>query len=157
MTQQHGLYTVQTWLTITAEQRARLEWLVRDQGGDLADTLTRIVADCPLSELRVSPEPPSGDTLPARLYLTAEQRRELDRLVAESQVPLPDVLSQIVAAFLATVADPPEEPQPPPDPAERRRRRAELARLRARRDQAGGAAPAWLDAYIAELESDLDP
>ena len=39
--------------------------------------------------------------------------------------------------------------------AELQQRRAELARLRARRETAGSRAPAWLHAYIAELEAEI--
>jgi hypothetical protein len=156
MTQQHGLFTIQTWLMLTDEQRGRLEWLVREQGGDLADTLTRIVGDSPLAHVP-APADAGGEPLPARLYLTIEQRDAFERLVAEHKLPLPEILTRIVAAHLAQLAAPPmpEPARVAPSPGELRARRNELARLRARRDAAGATAPPWLHAYIAQLEADL--
>jgi hypothetical protein len=157
MTEKLGLFTVQSWLALAPEQRDRLDWLVRDQGGDLADTLTRIVADRPLGELPVASERLGGERLPVRIYLAAEQREALERHVAASKTPLPELLTLIVAEFLEGVPEPPARVAAPdvPDHRERRARQAELARLRARRDEAGASAPAWLDAYIAELEAEL--
>jgi hypothetical protein len=158
MTEQHGLFTIQTWLTLTAEQRRRLEWLVREQGGDLADTLTRIVADTPLNTVPAA-EGAEGEPLPARLYLAAEQRDAIERLVAEHKLPLPAILTRLVATHLAQLEAPPaaEPMRDTPSDTEVRARRTELARLRARRDAAGATAPPWLHAYIAELEADLAP
>ncbi|MEN9935080.1 MAG: hypothetical protein RLZZ387_1659 [Chloroflexota bacterium] len=156
MTQQQGLFTVQTWLTLTPDLRTRLEWLVRQEGGDLAETLTRIVAARRLASLDVTSEPVPGDRLPVRVYLTAEQRADLEGLVAEHKVPLPDILTQVVAARLAGLPEPPAPEEPAsPTAGGLRARRAELRRLRARRDAAGATAPAWLHAYIAELEAEL--
>jgi hypothetical protein len=157
MTQQQGLFTIQTWLSLTPEHRARLEWLVREEGGDPADTLTRIVDAADLGAVHPADDRPAGDPLPVRVYLSPEQRAAFDQLVEEHKTPLPDILSQLVAAHLADLPTPPaREESPPPDTAaETRRRRNELARLRARRDAAGATAPAWLHAYIAELESEL--
>ncbi|HWQ11544.1 MAG TPA: hypothetical protein VNL77_02020, partial [Roseiflexaceae bacterium] len=107
MTQRQGLFTVQTWLILTARQRARLEWLVRQQGGDLADTLSRIVAEHPLDRLPGTAQP-AGEPLPVRVFLTAEQREAFERWVEANKIPLPDLLSQIVAAHLAGLPDPPE-------------------------------------------------
>jgi hypothetical protein len=154
MTQQHGLYTIQTWLTLTAEDRSRLEQLVRDQGGDLADTVTRIVADRPLGDLPVVDGRPAGEPLPTRIYLTAAQRVAFDVYVTMNKVPLPDLLSRIVAEHVADVPLAVVEPAAPPR-ADARRAKAELARLRSQRDAAGATAPAWLHRYIADLEAEV--
>jgi hypothetical protein len=70
-------------------------------------------------------------------------------------VDLADLLSEIVADYLDHQPD--VEPAAPArdDAAELRKRRSELASLRARRDAFGTGAPAWLNAYIAALESDI--
>lgn len=96
-------------------------------------------------------------TIPTRLFLTEEQRARLERLVRDEGADLADVVSRIVADYLGDMPAPPPEP-PMPAPERRsdiRQRRAELARLRARREAAGSAAPAWLNAYIADLEADI--
>jgi hypothetical protein len=102
MTQQHGLFTVQTWITLTPDLRARLERLVREEGGDLADTLSRIVAASPL-DAAGSETPPAGDPLPVRVFVTPEQRAAIERTLAERDTSLPALLSQVVAARLATL------------------------------------------------------
>jgi hypothetical protein len=157
MTQTHGLFTIQTWLTLVPQQRARLERLVREQGGDLADTLSRIVAERRLDQLPSAPERPAGENLPVRVFLTPEQRDAFEGFVAANKIPLPNLLSQIVAERLAELPDAPaREPAPAaPTAAETRKLRSDLARLRAQRDAAGATAPAWLHAYIAELEDEL--
>lgn len=89
-----------------------------------------------------------------RILLTAEQRMKLEMLVRERETDLADFISEIVGAYL----DAQEHDivvTPPPDPGpELARRQAELARLRARRDMAGSAAPEWLRAYISALETE---
>lgn len=95
-------------------------------------------------------------TIPTRLFLTAEQRSKLEQLVKTEQADLADVVSHILCAYLDTMPAP--EPGAASDPDQRsaiRQRRAELARLRARREAAGEAAPSWLSAYIVDLEADL--
>jgi predicted aminopeptidase len=96
-------------------------------------------------------------TVPTRLYLTPKHRVQLEHLVREREVDLADLVSQIVADYLDALPDAPARPDAPaPDRAtDLRRRRAEIARLRARRDAAGASAPAWLGAYIAELEDEI--
>jgi hypothetical protein len=99
---------------------------------------------------------PGAYTVPTRLYLTAQQRLKLERLLRERQLDMAEVVSEIVAAHLDALPDAPPPPPAPADPAaELRARRGELARLRARRDAAGDTAPAWLHAYIAELEAEI--
>lgn len=94
-------------------------------------------------------------SIPTRLLLTPEQRVKLEALVRERDVDLADLLSEIVGEYLDALPDLPAPARPPDPGADPRTRRAELARLRARRDAAGNAAPAWLHAYIAELEAEL--
>lgn len=96
-------------------------------------------------------------TIPTRLYLTTEHRAQLERLVREQEVDLAEFVSQVVAEYLDRLPPLPDAPAPPePDHAgDLRLRRSELARLRARRDAAGSQAPAWLHAYIADLEAEI--
>jgi outer membrane protein TolC len=96
-------------------------------------------------------------TIPTRLYLTPAQRARLEQLVREQEVDLADLVSQIVGAYLDALPDaPPPPPTPIPDQAmELRQRRSELQRLRARYEAAGPDAPAWLGAYLAELEDEV--
>ena len=94
-------------------------------------------------------------TIPTQLFLTAEQRTKLDRLVRSQHTNLAEIISQVVCQYLDTL------PLPEPVVAATdqrnliRQRRAELSRLRARRVAAGEVAPAWLSGYIAELEAEL--
>jgi hypothetical protein len=157
MTEQQGLFTIQTWLSLTPEDRRRLEWLVREQGSDLADTATRIIADWPLDRLPAVKARPAGEPVPLRVYLSAEQRTAFDQYVNQLKMPLPELLSQIVAEHLAGVSTPPaaSDPQSAQPDGNLRRQRAELARLRVRRDAAGATAPAWLNSYIADLEAEI--
>jgi len=96
-------------------------------------------------------------TVPTLLYLSPEHRLRLERLVREQETDLAELVSRIVADYLDGLREAPEAPPetPPDHTAELRQRRAELARLRAQRDSAGARAPAWLGAYIAELEADI--
>jgi len=97
-------------------------------------------------------------TIPTRLYLSPEQRRRLDRLLRDQELDLAELVSEIVAGYLDALPEPPAPADAPPDEdraATLRQRRAELARLRDQRDAAGAHAPAWLGAYIAELEAEL--
>jgi len=96
-------------------------------------------------------------TIPTRLFLTPEQRAKLEHMVRAEKSDLASAVSQIVAEFLDTLPEPTPEPvaATPDARGAIRQRRAELARLRARRDAAGGGAPAWLHAYIADLEAEI--
>lgn len=95
-------------------------------------------------------------SIPTRLLLTPEQRVKLEALVRTRDIELSDLLSEIVGEYLDAQPDQPPAAAPPADTAaDLRTRQAELVRLRARRDAAGSAAPAWLGAYIAELEAEI--
>jgi hypothetical protein len=97
-------------------------------------------------------------TIPTRLYLTHDQCMQLEHIVRERGGELSDLLSQIISEYLEGM--PPAPPSTPASRAERetevRQRKAELARLYARRDAAGSAAPAWLHTYISDLEMELE-
>lgn len=95
-------------------------------------------------------------TVPTRLFLSSEHRVRLERLVREQETDLANVVSQIVAEYLDAL--PPSTPQPEVasnNSAELRKRRAELGRLRGQQEAAGARAPAWLAAYITELEGEI--
>lgn len=96
-------------------------------------------------------------TIPTRLYLTADQRAKLQQLVREQHTDLSAIVTRMVAERLDALPDV-ELPSTSPKPdiaGELRARRAELRRLIARRDQQGGAGPAWLNGYINELEAEI--
>ena len=96
-------------------------------------------------------------TVPARLYLTAKQRAKLQQLVREQHAELGEIITRMVANQLDALPDV-ELPSAPPEPdisGELRKRRADLRRLIAQRDRQHGAGPAWLNAYITELEAEI--
>jgi len=159
MTERQGAFTVSTRLLLSGEQRARLERLVRSQRIDLADLVSMIVADhCDALPKAVVAPPAGAVTIPIRLFLTTEARRQIEAFTHAHEIDLAFLVSQIVAGYLDTLPDAPPSvaPEPAADSAEQlRQRRAELSRLRARRDAAGAQAPAWLASYIAELEAEL--
>lgn len=95
-------------------------------------------------------------TIPTRLYLTLEQREQLEQVVVDQGIELPDLVSQVVVAYLGTLpALPPLASAVYDRAAEVRQRRVELRRLHARRSSLGAQTPGWFDAYIAELEGEL--
>src|SRR5262245_21342372 len=154
MTERQGASTVSTQLFLTPERRARLERLVLDQRVELADIVSSVVADHIESLASGGEVRESAVAIPTRLYLTPAARERIEQLIHERGVELADLISEVVAAYVDTL------PQPPPEPApdhsqELRQRRAELARLRARRDASGAGAPAWLNEYIAEIEAEV--
>jgi len=157
MTERQGAFTVSTRLLLSAEQRARLERLVIDQRIDLADLVSMIVADhCDSLPQAIAPRPPGVVTVPVRLFLTPTARQQIEQFTHARQIDLADLVSQIIATYLDTLPDAPPVAEPARDSsAELRQRRSELGRLRARRDAAGSAAPAWLSSYIAELEAEV--
>ena len=157
MTERQGAFTVSTRLLLSAEQRARLERLVRSERIDLADLVSMVVADhCASLPSAVATRPAGAVTIPIRLFLTAEARQQIEAWTHAREIDLADLVSQIVAGYLDTLPETPPAPEPARDSAEQlRQRRAELGRLRARRDVAGAQAPAWLASYIAELEAEL--
>jgi hypothetical protein len=88
MTERQGAFTVPTLLYLSAEHRARLELLVREQETDLAELVSQIVAEY-LDTLPAAPPPPPE---PPRDH-TAElrQRRgELARLRRQREAAGPD-------------------------------------------------------------------
>lgn len=95
-------------------------------------------------------------TIPTRLYLSPVHRAQLERLIHERESDLAEVVSQIVGEYLDTLPAPPPASEPADErSAELHKRRSELMRLRAQKQAAGRQAPAWLSAYIAELEADI--
>ncbi|NJL04646.1 MAG: hypothetical protein HC911_07000 [Chloroflexaceae bacterium] len=97
-----------------------------------------------------------------RIYLTAAQRSQLELLLRQQQHDLPELLSELVVSLLAQqpIAEPELDPPPAPaDPAALQQqiaqRRAEMRRLQARAVQGGGAAPAWVQQYLAELAQEV--
>ncbi len=159
MTERQGAFTVSTRLLLSAGQRAQLEKLVRSQRIDLADMVSMIVADtCDALPSAVVARPAGAVTIPIRLFLTAEARRQIDAWTHTHAIDLADLVSQIVGGYLDRLPDTPPAPATVPaqdSVAQLRQRRAELERLRTRRDAAGAQVPTWLASYIAELETEL--
>ena len=79
MTERQGTFTIPTRLFVSPEHRQRLERIVREQGIDLAELISRIVAEHLDALAETPPQPePKLDTSAA-----LEQRRvELARLKA---------------------------------------------------------------------------
>ncbi len=155
MTEQQGLFTVPTSLYLTLKQRAQLEHLVRERMVDLADLVSMILADHPPHGRLLATEHRNLHPIPTRVYLTPEQRAQLDQLIHERKIELADLVTQSIADYLDVLPAVPVA-APAPDPApDLRKHRADLARLKARRDAAGAEAPPWLNAYIAEIEAEL--
>ncbi len=100
--------------------------------------------------------------IPTRIYLTAAQRSQLERLLRQQEHDLPELLSELVVALLDQQPSPEPEPDRPPAPADPAalqqqiaQRRAEMRRLKVRAVQGGGAAPAWVQQYLAELAQEV--
>jgi hypothetical protein len=157
MTERQGAFTVSTRLLLSVEQRARLERLVLDQRIDLADLVSMIVADqCDSLPQAIAVRPPGAVTVPVRLFLTPTARQQIEHVIQKREIDLADLVSQIIIAYLDMLPEAPPLPEPArASSADLRQRQAELARLRARRDAAGAAAPAWFASYIAELEAEI--
>lgn len=155
MTERQGLFTVQTILVLSPEHRAQLEHLVRERRSEPADVITQILAERPLDQLPSSVVAAEGEAIHARIYLTPEQREAFEEHLAAHDLELSPMVSQIVADYLTTLPAIPAPVVAAPPRVDIGKRRADLARLRARRDAAGNAAPAWLNDYIAEMESEL--
>jgi hypothetical protein len=103
-------------------------------------------------------------TIQTRVHLTAAQREQLFALTSKEEFDLPELLSELLASFLAhlpadvTSATEAEQEVAVGDDAlvqEIRERRAEIRRLRARASIGGEAMPAWVRDYIADLEREL--
>lgn len=155
MTERQGLFTVQTSLYLSPENRARLEHLVRERHSDPPDVVSQILADYPLTRLPEDTNGIEGEPIHMRIYLTPEQRAAFETHLAAHKMTLSALVSRIVADRLADMPAPPAAPPPPRPKADLSKRRADLARLKARRDEAGKDAPAWLHAYIAQMEVEL--
>lgn len=97
-------------------------------------------------------------TIPTRVYLSNRQRERLMLLLRDEQLDLADLLTELLASLLDHLPNP-DPAAPPPDPAELEAqiasRRAELRRLQARARAGGERAPAWVLAYVVELEQEL--
>jgi hypothetical protein len=98
-------------------------------------------------------------TIPTLVFLTPEQRDKLEHLLDAGELELSELLSELLAQYLATQPDVP----PPAQPASAqttnaqalRQRRAELRRLRARMELSDGPPAAWLTQYLADLEGEI--
>jgi hypothetical protein len=160
MTERQGEFTIPTRLYLTAQQRLQLEHVVREQGCDLADLVSQIVADYldASPSLPAPPDQPPQRTgeVPTLLYLTPRHRTQMEHLVHEQGHNLADLVSQILAEYLDTLPAVQAPSAPASDQSvELRRHRSELARLRAKRDAAAPSAPTWLSSYIADLEAEI--
>ncbi len=154
MTEQQGLFTVQSILYLTKEQRARLEHLVRTERIDPADLVSQIVADCSVDRLPCPDRERGEAAVPVRLYLAPAQRQHFDDWTHMYRAGLPDLISAVVGQYLDRLPDISRAPTLPP-PTDIQRLRGDLGRLRARRDAEGRLAPAWLGQYIADLEAEI--
>lgn len=96
-------------------------------------------------------------TIPTFLYLSADQRTRLQRLLHQREIELPELLTELLAAHLEMLPTPPDEPPPPTFDvgAELERRRAELRRLQSRVRASGGLSPAWLAQMIDDLHAEV--
>jgi hypothetical protein len=95
-------------------------------------------------------------TIPTRIYLTAEQRERLERLLRHEERELDELLSALAAAYLDAQPDPPAEAPPAGHAAEElRQRRAELRRLRPKLNDPHNPPPPWLLQLAAELEAEI--
>ncbi len=110
----------------------------------------------------LEPIPPEEGlfTIPTRIYLTAEQRAQLMRMVREQDVDVPELLSALLVSFLEHLPElepePVEQEEQDPHEEELRKRRAEIRRLRGRLiERAGDDPPQWLPKYLADLEQEL--
>ena len=103
MTERQGAFTVPTLLYLSAEHRARLEQLVREQETDLAELVSQIVADH-LDTLPAAPpappEPPRDHTSELR-----QRRSELNRLRRQREAAGPDVPPWLSAYITDLEAD----------------------------------------------------
>lgn len=154
MTERQGLFTVQTSLLLSTDNRMRLEQLVRERGGDAADVISQIIAERRLDQLPADGAV-AGEMIHVRLYLTPEQRQAFEAHLAANELHLSTLVSLIATEYLSVLPEARPAPPPPLPVADIARRRADLARLRARRDAAGKHAPLWLHAYIAQVEAEL--
>jgi hypothetical protein len=95
MTEQQGTFTVPTRLFLSPEHRARLERMVREHEIDLAELVSRIIADY-LDTLPEAPPLPPEPT-PDQSAERRKRRAELARLRAQQEAAGPHA-----PAWLAT-------------------------------------------------------
>lgn len=95
-------------------------------------------------------------TISSRVYLRLDERRKLERLLEEQELELPDLLTDLLRAYLERHPAP-----PPPVTVGRtvhvtalRNARTMLRRLRAH-PQAGADAPDWLRGLMNDLEAEI--
>jgi hypothetical protein len=101
-------------------------------------------------------------TIPARVYLTAEQRDRLMLLARERETDIHELLTELLVSFLDHLPEmeqPSPEPQPPEPVSDReadlRQRRAEVRRLRLRLATGGDRVPPWIRSYLSDLEQEI--
>lgn len=93
-------------------------------------------------------------SIPVRLLLTQLQRDRLHALCLAQGLDMVDAVTMIVGEYLDNRSDleaPPAEPSPAVD---KRQIQRQIVRLRAQARSLGREAPAWLLAYIADLEQE---
>jgi hypothetical protein len=95
MTEHHGAFTVPTRLFLSPEHRIQLERLIREQETDLAELVSRIIADY-LDALPEAPPLPPEPT-PDHSAERRKRRAELARLHAQQEAAGPHA-----PAWLAT-------------------------------------------------------
>ena len=97
-------------------------------------------------------------TIPSRVYLSAERRAKLDRLLRHQERELDELLTELLAAYLDGA------PEPPPEPNDRRvavlndelrKRRAELRRLRPQLTDPHNPPPPWLVQMVRDLGDEV--
>ncbi|HEU5087592.1 MAG TPA: hypothetical protein VFT99_09110 [Roseiflexaceae bacterium] len=149
--QQIGTYTVLTQLSISDDDRRKLERLVRDRRLNPSDIVSSLLSG--MQPLLPSEEDHGSHTVrvPVHVYLTATQRVEIEGYAEQHEQSIAAVLSAMVIQALRAVPAPVAEPEPAPA-AGARPTGSELERLRARKAAAGQSAPRWLGEYIAQLE-----
>jgi hypothetical protein len=153
-----GTYTMQTQLSMSLHDRQALERMVRDRHVDPSYLISGLIAD-------TAPRPPAPDAeqartarVPVHIYLSAAQREAVQRCAVEHKLPVSAVLSEMVACALREHGEPAGQIADAPRPEAQRPRvsPAELERLRQRRLAYGDAVPGWLEAYITQLEAEIE-
>jgi hypothetical protein len=97
-------------------------------------------------------------TIASRIYLKPEQRAKLLYMLEGAERELDDWLTELVAAQLETLPEPPQEQAAAigdPGGEELRRRRAELRRLRPRLNDPHNPPPPWLVQMVSDLEAEV--
>lgn len=97
-------------------------------------------------------------TIPSRVYLSAERRAKLDRLLRHEGRELDALLTDLLAAYLDGAAEPPPEPDDRRIAMlaeELRKRRAELRRLRPQLTDPHNPPPQWLAAMVRDIGAEI--